>query len=72
MSQRHNQEDKFKNIVIKMEPVRSHSPDLVTTHSIKPTHSPTNYAQRASPFQSQPAPPPIEISTSHIIHENGF
>ena len=76
MSQRSNQEDKFKNITLKTEPIRQPSPDIVSTHAVRPTYSPTNYsAHRPIPVVHHhiPAPQPalphnVEISTSHIIH----
>ena len=75
MSQRNNQEDQFKNIVLKVQPIRQHSPDIASVHPSKPTSSPTNQSLPRNPspilYQHLPAPqpiPPVEIATSHLIH----
>lgn len=51
MTSRFMQEDKFKNISIKLEPLKAPSPDLQTSNIVKPTHSPTN--RPATPIHSR-------------------
>lgn len=47
MSSRGSQEEKFKNIVLKVEPARAHSPDTHTSNLIKPTNSPNKHPNPA-------------------------
>lgn len=69
MNQRNNQEDKFKNIILKVEPAKTHSPDLATSHGVRPTFSPTNQtAHRPSPRHQPSITNHLEISTSNVLY----
>ena len=65
---RNGEDEKFKSIVLKQEPARHHSPDLITTHTIKPTNSPTNQSghRPSTPIHHYHHPPEPEISHSQI------
>lgn len=70
MTSRFTQEDKFKNISLKLEPIKAPSPDLQTSNIVKPTHSPTN--RPATPIHSRNYFPKengksdLPLASSHI------